>query len=578
MNKSLTIDEPQFGDSQGFKGMIMKSTAKLLAATILAFGVTVTSANATTLIKDEYQDFESAELVPFVASDAGGAAREANAPGNGFVVQGFQGISQYDVATFARNFIPPDTMGAVGATQYTSFVNGGFAVFDKATGTQTKLTSDLAFWAAAGQTGANGDSRVLFDKAANRWVALSFGNSVSDIQIAVSNTADATGVWKSTKFTGFAGGTADYPTLAMDANAFYIGTNDFNAAGSFSGTTLNVIPLASVVNGAAPTTAGLKQFFTPYTGVGYPTDADRGFAIQGVNSDTATTTGHVIAASLFFDDVVRYNVNNAGTPGATETATQFVGVAEYDQNGPARQPNAVPDANPNATFTSNDRVIDTLDPRIGSSAYEVGGRIYSVYTVTPIGTDHTAVRYDVVDAATNKLLDEGMISDATHDYWEGSLAVNAFGQVVIAYNRSGSDPADGKVSFLARSYSTGADGKLTQRNAEALLKVSAVDDYHNGSVDGQVAAGRQRWGDYSSVTLDPNDPRSFWAIGEYAREYNDAAGGHPGGTGGSRWSTWITQLNVGTAVPEPASWAMMIAGFGLVGAAMRRRRGNFVVA
>ncbi len=28
----------------------------------------------------------------------------------------------------------------------------------------------------------------------------------------------------------------------------------------------------------------------------------------------------------------------------------------------------------------------------------------------------------------------------------------------------------------------------------------------------------------------------------------------------------------GTAVPEPASWAMLIAGFGLTGAAMRRRR------
>ena len=32
-----------------------------------------------------------------------------------------------------------------------------------------------------------------------------------------------------------------------------------------------------------------------------------------------------------------------------------------------------------------------------------------------------------------------------------------------------------------------------------------------------------------------------------------------------------------TAVPEPASWAMMIAGFGLVGAAMRRRRETAVV-
>ena len=31
-------------------------------------------------------------------------------------------------------------------------------------------------------------------------------------------------------------------------------------------------------------------------------------------------------------------------------------------------------------------------------------------------------------------------------------------------------------------------------------------------------------------------------------------------------------FTVGTAVPEPASWAMLIAGFGLTGAAMRRRR------
>ena len=32
------------------------------------------------------------------------------------------------------------------------------------------------------------------------------------------------------------------------------------------------------------------------------------------------------------------------------------------------------------------------------------------------------------------------------------------------------------------------------------------------------------------------------------------------------------------AVPEPATWAMLIAGFGLVGASMRRRKKNIVTA
>jgi hypothetical protein len=32
------------------------------------------------------------------------------------------------------------------------------------------------------------------------------------------------------------------------------------------------------------------------------------------------------------------------------------------------------------------------------------------------------------------------------------------------------------------------------------------------------------------------------------------------------------KIGVSSAIPEPANWAMMIAGFGLVGAAMRRRR------
>ena len=496
-------------------------------------------------------------------------------------------MNQYDVGSYGRGFIPPDTMGTVGTTQYAVMVNGGFGVFDKVTGAATLKESDLAFWAAAGQTGAFGDSRIMFNKDTNRWVALSFGANVSDIQIAVSDTDDAGGTWKSTKFTGFdAGGpgsVADYPTMALDSHALYIGTNDFGDSGpcpfGICGTTLNVLPLDSLFAAGGPTTANLVQFYQP---IDFATD--RGFAIQGVNTDSANPNGKLIADSLYnYDTKVTYEVtfdSNGVATGLTPTQELNVQTTAHD-NGPGRQPNAIPDSFTNGDFPSNDRVIDTLDERISAAVYEQNGLIYSVYTNTVPGSDFTSVHYLVTDSATNAILDEGNIGDGQHDFYQGSIAVNAIGQVVIAYNRSGSETtdangdglADGNITFAAEVFSTGADGKLTQRTGELVLKVSLVDDYHNGSLDGQIAAGRQRWGDYSAVSLDPNDSSKFWAIGEYAREYNDAAGGHPGGTGGSRWSTWIAGINVsGIAVPEPSTWAMMILGLGFVGGAMRRRR------
>ena len=521
---------------------------------------------------DGYFDYDGGATIAMDGGSGSGGSGSLAA-----VTSAFQGISQYDTRAFGRGFIPPDTMGAVGRTQYMETINGAVAVFDKATGVRTSIKSDNAFWAAAGQPivnngpgcapcSTNGDPRVMYDKASNKWIALTFGSSVSDIQIAVSNTSNALGGWRSTKFTGFAGGIADYPTLAIDKNAVYIGTNNFGGpTNSFKGTTLNVLSLANLVAKAGPTTAGLVQFNTPCCAA--TDDFTRGFAIQGVNSYANTTTGKILAVSIEANALTRYDIGNTGTAGATRgAATDFLG-GDYQGNGKGRQPSPNP---------ANQRIIDTSDDRVGSSVWEVNGRIYSVHTVTQVGTDHTVVRYDVIDSATNTVLAEGDIGDATHDYYQGSIAVNGLGQVIIGYNRSGLG-ADGKISFLARTYNTNADGTLKSTGSELLLKVSDTNDYHNGSIAGGDAAGRQRWGDYSAVTIDPTSSHKFWLIGQYAREFNNAAGGHPGGTGGSRWGTFISSIDVGS-VPEPATWMTMIAGFGLVGAMQRRRRTGYATA
>jgi PEP-CTERM motif len=489
---------------------------------------------------------------------------------------GFEGISQYDAAAFARNFIPPDTMGAVGKSQYMETTNGAYAIFDKATGARLKLESDVAFWARAGQTGTNGDSRIMYNAAANRWVAVAFGANAKDLQIAVSDSSDALGTWKSTKFEGYAGfgfgATADYPTLALDRNAVYIGTNNFaplttGGTNSFRGTTMNVIPLDSLFSAGAPTVANMTQIVTPYDST-VNTNKDMGFAQQGVNSNSMGSTGKVVAASAFFYDSLGFKVqglSSSNAVGSTVTPVTYVNQAAFETAGAGRQPSvAIP---------ANQRVIATLDERISSSVYEVNGRIYMVNTVNSglDALDEARVRYTVLDANTFAVLAEGDIGEAGYDFYQGSIAVNKFGQVVIGYNRSGLDATDGKIRFYGQAFDTLSDGSLSALGSAILLKESLTDDYHNGSVFGNPSAGRQRWGDYSQVSVDPENELNFYLIGQFAREYNNAAGGHPGGTGGSRWGTWIAVVNTGM-VPEPSTYLMMVLGLGAVGALAKRRR------
>jgi hypothetical protein len=46
--------------------------------------------------------------------------------------------------------------------------------------------------------------------------------------------------------------------------------------------------------------------------------------------------------------------------------------------------------------------------------------------------------------------------------------------------------------------------------------------------------------------------------------------GLPGGEGVPE--TWVVRSTQDPVIPEPAAWALMIAGFGLVGASLRQRR------
>lgn len=82
----------------------------------------------------------------------------------------------------------------------------------------------------------------------------------------------------------------------------------------------------------------------------------------------------------------------------------------------------------------------------------------------------------------------------------------------------------------------------------------------------------------TSVSLSLYDPSTNGVVG-FRPYFLSEAFGNPGVTGGSvigtsaRITSTIVPFSSSTmAVPEPATWAMMILGFGAIGGALRKRR------
>src|SRR5579872_393814 len=105
---------------------------------------------------------------------------------------------------FSVDSAPPDTNGAIGATQFVEWVNESFEIFDKTTGAALKgpIAGNQLFQALGAShpcaVNNDGDPIAQYDKANNRWVLTQFsvtnGASLGFWQcVAVSQTSDATG-------------------------------------------------------------------------------------------------------------------------------------------------------------------------------------------------------------------------------------------------------------------------------------------------------------------------------------------------------------------------------------------------
>ncbi len=231
----------------------------------------------------------------------------------------FAGPSLSDSGAF-----PPDTQGAAGPSQFVVAINGRFRTYSKTTGLPDgALDADPDVFFASVMSSAppgglvfTSDPHVRYDRLSQRWFIVMIdapldaglnATVANRILVAVSDGPVLTGatVWTES-FIPVSGVFADYPTFGVDANALYVGTNNFSlSTGAFLSSDGYVIKKSSVASGPLVVTNFAVLATASSTGP---------FTPQGVdNPDPSATSGYFVGVDeIAFSklDVVR--ISNPG--------------------------------------------------------------------------------------------------------------------------------------------------------------------------------------------------------------------------------------------------------------------------
>jgi uncharacterized membrane protein len=416
--------------------------------------------------------------------------------------------------------IPPDenlsvginTTGANPQTQIVLTVNTSYTVYSTSgSGIKGGYLSSSFFGGLTNSlcsTTDGGDPIVLFDKLDGRWIIsqLAYDSTFTDnhLCLAISQTSDATGAYDAYDFS-FGSNLPDYPKLAVWPDGIYFSANIYNSNGAvlqFTGGQACSFPRSNVAN--PPPSGHITFSCSPANDAGIynilPADLENppgtaslpsgpDYYMQYVDN-LSPSSGNILRLYQFDPNAGSLNIVNNLTVNDFHDACG--GGTCIPQYGTAQQLDSLGDRLMYRlsfrSYGDHDQMVANHSVQIDSSDNQTGIRWYVVRR------DQGGAFY------VNK---ESTFSPDVSTYrWMGSIAQNSSGDLGLGYSTSGVTSVPG-ISVTGLKNGTDDLMELGQR-------------MYNGN-DQSYQGTYSRWGDYSSVSVDPSDDCSFWYTNEYVK-------------------------------------------------------------
>lgn len=446
------------------------------------------------------------------------------------LISSYNGIGN---PTACGGCIPPDTNGDVSDVHYIQWVNNKFAIYDKVTGAVVQApTAGNAFFAGFGgkcQTTNSGDPLALWDAQAKRWVMSQFVTTAPFAQcVAVSATSDPLGAYYRYEFNWPAFG--DYPHMGIwteenrKQDAYLLTTHEFILSPQqFLGASLIAMERDKMLTGdptaAMVRFAGFDAYGVQAIHLTGPNEAPGGSCPTFVHFDFAASDYQFWDMCLDWDTPASSTIS---TPNTVDSDSFF---PFFDQiPTPAGSANYLDSFGSNTMYRATARAFSKDAPNrislvinhVVQANLDQAGVKWVQFNLKPavepvgatdriFGDGFGGIPFPTVvpkTVLTKETVDSGIYAPDGDYRWMGGIAIDTSGNIGLGYSKS-SAILNPQVMYTARR---ATDTPGTMRGEQSCTA---------GIANGAQTDSAQRWGDYSSMSVDPVDQCTFYFTTEY---------------------------------------------------------------